>query len=88
MVVSSAALAHPGYFSQTFLEAAPACQIRAPVPPVHPRRMRCPNGRGVLLCGTPGRQNIARRYLRVHAPAGSTSPTTPAICRTTSPAAR
>ena len=62
MVVSSAALAHPGYFSQTFLEAAPACQIRARfASPIHAACVAI-DGRGVLLCGDSGAGKTSLAY--------------------------
>jgi hypothetical protein len=54
MVVSSAAIAHPGYFSQAFLEAASACQIWTRfATPIHAACVAI-DGRGVLLCGDSG----------------------------------
>ena len=54
MVVSSATIAHPTYFSQTFLEAAPAAQLLTRlVTPIHAACVAI-GGRCVLLCGDSG----------------------------------
>ena len=62
MVVSSAAIAHPAYFSQTFLEAAPAAQIWTRIAtPIHAACVAI-DGRGVLLCGDSGAGKTSLSY--------------------------
>ena len=62
MVVSSAAIAHPTYFSQTFLEAAPARQIWTRLAtPIHAACVAI-DGRGVLLCGDSGAGKTSLSY--------------------------
>jgi hypothetical protein len=62
MVVSSAAVAHPAYFSQTFLEAAPACQIGTRLTtPIHAACVAI-DGRGILLCGDSGAGKTSLSY--------------------------
>lgn len=62
MVVSSAAVAHPTYFSQTFLEAAAACQIWTRfTTPIHAACVAI-EGRGVLLCGDSGAGKTSLSY--------------------------
>lgn len=62
MVVSSAAIAHPTYFSQTFLEAAPAAQIWTRLAtPIHAACVAI-GGRGVLLCGDSGAGKTSLSY--------------------------
>jgi hypothetical protein len=62
MVVSSATIAHPTYFSQTFLEAAPAAQIWTRLAiPIHAACVAI-DGRGVLLCGDSGAGKTSLSY--------------------------
>jgi len=62
MVVSSAAIAHPTYFSQTFLEAAPAAQIFTRLAtPIHAACVAI-GGCGVLLCGDSGAGKTSLSY--------------------------
>jgi hypothetical protein len=62
MIVSSAAVAHPAYFSQTFLEAAPAAQILTRLAtPVHAACVAI-DGCGVLLCGDSGAGKTSLAY--------------------------
>jgi hypothetical protein len=62
MVISTAALRHPHYFSQTFLEAAPACQLCTRfVTPIHAACVAL-NGCGVLLCGDSGAGKTSLSY--------------------------
>ena len=54
MVVSTAALRHPDYFRQAFLDCAAACQIATRhATGIHAACVAL-NGRGVLLCGDSG----------------------------------
>ena len=62
MMVSSAALAHPTYFSQIFLEAAAAGQIWTRLTtPIHAACVAI-DGRGVLLCGDSGAGKTSLSY--------------------------
>lgn len=62
MVVSTAALHHPHYFNQTFLEAAPACQLSTRfVTAIHAACVVL-DGRGVLLCGDSGAGKTTLSY--------------------------
>jgi hypothetical protein len=62
MVVSTAALHHPHYFTQTFLEAAPACQLSTRfVTAIHAACIVL-DGRGVLLCGDSGAGKTSLSY--------------------------
>jgi hypothetical protein len=62
MVVSTAALRHPHYFQQTFLEAAPACQLCTRfATPIHAACVVL-DGRGVLLCGDSGAGKTSLSY--------------------------
>lgn len=62
MVVSSAAIAHPSYLSQTFLEAAAASQIWTRLAtPIHAACVAI-GGRGVLLCGDSGAGKSSLSY--------------------------
>lgn len=62
MVVSAAALRHPHYFNQTFLEAAPACQLCTRfATPIHAACVVL-DGRGVLLCGDSGAGKTSLAY--------------------------
>ena len=62
MVVSSAAIAHPSYFAQTFLEAASASQIwTLYATPIHGACVAI-DGRGVLLCGDSGAGKSSLSY--------------------------
>jgi hypothetical protein len=62
MVVSTAALQHPHYFNQTFLEAAPACQLCTRfTTPIHAACVVL-DGRGVLLCGDSGAGKTSLSY--------------------------
>ncbi|HEX4005805.1 MAG TPA: aldolase [Acidobacteriaceae bacterium] len=62
MVVSSAALRHPHYFGQTFLEVAPACQLCTRfATPIHAACVSL-HGRGVLLCGDSGAGKSSLSY--------------------------
>lgn len=62
IVVSSAAVAHPTYFSQTFLEAAPTCHIWTRfATPIHAACVAI-DGRGVLLCGDSGAGKTSLSY--------------------------
>lgn len=62
IVVSSAAVAHPAYFSQRFLEAAAAGQIWTRLAtPIHAACVAI-GGRGVLLCGDSGAGKTTLSY--------------------------
>jgi hypothetical protein len=62
MVVSTAAIAHPAYFSQIFLEAAAAAQISTRLTtPIHAACVAI-GGRGVLLCGDSGAGKTSLSY--------------------------
>lgn len=62
MVVSTAALRHPHYFSQTFLEATPACQLCTRfATPIHAACVVL-DGCGVLLCGDSGAGKTSLSY--------------------------
>ena len=62
MVVSSAAVAHPAYFSQRFLEAAACGQIWTRLAtPIHAACVAI-DGRGVLLCGDSGAGKTTLSY--------------------------
>lgn len=62
MVVSTAALRYPHYFSQTFLEATPACQLSTRfATPIHAACVVL-DGRGVLLCGDSGAGKTSLSY--------------------------
>lgn len=62
MMISSAALAHPAYLSQTFLEAAPGAQIWTRLAtPIHAACVAI-DGRGVLLCGDSGAGKTSLSY--------------------------
>jgi hypothetical protein len=62
MVVSTAALRYPHYFSQTFLEAAPATQLCTRfATPIHSACVVL-DGRGVLLCGDSGAGKTSLSY--------------------------
>ena len=62
MVVSRAAIAHPSYFTQTFLEAAAASQIWTRLAtPIHAACVAI-GGRGVLLCGDSGAGKSSLSY--------------------------
>jgi hypothetical protein len=62
MVVSSAAVAHPTYFGQTFLEAAAAGQIwTCLATPIHAACVAI-DGRGILLCGDSGAGKTSLSY--------------------------
>jgi len=62
MVVSSAAIAHPSYFTETFLEAASASQLWTRfATPIHAACVAI-NGRGVLLCGDSGAGKSSLSY--------------------------
>jgi hypothetical protein len=62
MVVSSASIAHPAYFSQRFLEAAAAGQIWTRLAtPIHAGCVAI-DGRGLLLCGDSGAGKTTLSY--------------------------
>jgi hypothetical protein len=62
MVVSSAAIAYPSYFTQTFLEAATASHIWTRfATPIHAACVAI-EGRGVLLCGDSGAGKSSLSY--------------------------
>lgn len=62
MVVSAAAIAHPSYFTQTFLEAASASQLWTRfATPIHAACVAI-DGRGVLLCGDSGAGKSSLSY--------------------------
>ncbi|HKR26784.1 MAG TPA: hypothetical protein VJS11_04990 [Acidobacteriaceae bacterium] len=62
MVVSAAAIAHPSYFTQTFLEAASASQLWTRfATPIHAACVAL-DGRGVLLCGDSGAGKSSLSY--------------------------
>lgn len=62
MVVTTAALRYPHYFSQTFLEAAPATQLSTRfLTPIHSACVVL-DGRGVLLCGDSGAGKTSLSY--------------------------
>lgn len=62
MVISTAALKHPHYLRQTFLEAAPACQLCTRfATPIHAACVVL-DGRGVLLCGDSGAGKTSLSY--------------------------
>jgi hypothetical protein len=62
IVVSTAALRYPHYFNQTFLEAAPACQLCTRfATPIHAACVVL-DGRGVLLCGDSGAGKSSLSY--------------------------
>ena len=62
MVVSSATIAHPAYFSQRFLEAAAAGQIWTRfATPIHAGCVAI-DGRGLLLCGDSGAGKTTLSY--------------------------
>lgn len=62
MVISSAVLRHPHYFSQVFLEAAPACQLCTRfATPIHAACVAL-DGRGVMLCGDSGAGKTSLSY--------------------------
>lgn len=62
MVVTSAALKHPHYFDQTFLETVPACQMCTRfATPIHAGCVGL-EGRGVLLCGESGAGKTTLAY--------------------------
>src|SRR5450432_2141778 len=62
MIVSSAAVAHPAYFRQTFLETAAAGQIWSRLTtPLHAACVAI-DGRGVLLCGDSGAGKTTLSY--------------------------
>lgn len=62
MVVSSAAVAHPSYFSEIFLEAASASQLWTRfATPIHAACVAI-DGRGVLLCGDSGAGKSSLSY--------------------------
>lgn len=62
MVISTAALQHPHYFNQTFLEAAAACQLSTRfVTAIHAACVVL-DGRGVLLCGDSGAGKTSLSY--------------------------
>jgi hypothetical protein len=62
MVVSQGAIAHPSYFTQTFLEAAAASQLWTRLAtPIHAACVAI-EGRGVLLCGDSGAGKSSLSY--------------------------
>jgi len=62
MVISTAALAHPLYFSQVFLDCAPALHIHTRLTtPIHAACVAI-DGRGVLLCGDSGAGKTTLSY--------------------------
>lgn len=62
MVISTAAVRHPHYLSQTFLEAAPATQLCTRfTTPIHAACVVL-DGRGVLLCGNSGAGKTSLSY--------------------------
>lgn len=62
MVVSTAALAHPSYFSQVFLDVAPALHMNSRLTtPIHAACVAI-DGRGVLLCGDSGAGKTSLSY--------------------------
>jgi len=62
MIVSSAAIAHPTYLNQTFLEAAAAAQLWTRFgTPIHAACVAI-DGRGVLLCGDSGAGKTSLSY--------------------------
>jgi hypothetical protein len=62
MFVSAAALRHPHYFSQIFLDAAAACQISTRyVTGIHAACVAL-QGRGILLCGDSGAGKTSLSY--------------------------
>jgi hypothetical protein len=62
MVITTAALHHPHYFNQTFLEATPACQLSTRfVTAIHAACVVL-DGRGVLLCGDSGAGKTSLSY--------------------------
>ena len=62
MIVSTAALAHPLYFSQVFLDVAPALHMGTRLTtPIHAACVAI-NGRGVLLCGDSGAGKTSLSY--------------------------
>ena len=62
MVISTAALRHPHYFSQTFLEAAPATQLSTRFTTSIHAACVVLDGRGVLLCGNSGAGKTSLSY--------------------------
>lgn len=62
MIVSAAALHHPGYIRQVFLDCAAACQIgTAHTTPIHAACVAS-QGSGVLLCGDSGAGKSSLAY--------------------------
>ena len=62
MIVSAAALRHPGYVRQVFLDSAAACQIgTAYTTPIHAACVAS-RGAGVLLCGDSGAGKSSLAY--------------------------
>jgi hypothetical protein len=62
MVVTTAALEHPQYFSQLFLDCAPALAIGSRfTTPIHAACVAI-NGRGIMLCGDSGAGKTSLSY--------------------------
>lgn len=62
MIVTSAALKHPRYFDQTFLETAPACQMCTRFATNIHAGCVALDGHGVLLCGESGAGKTTLSY--------------------------